>query len=109
MSTNANKKKINEMCLLSIAVGNLLCQNLFRVTQGINVKYKNKIPIMFQEVGRSICNVLSFIIFSVFFCFISIIQQNKRKRKIMLNANKLLLYKKNHSTVSASLLLSMRD
>ena len=57
--------KKNEMCLLPVAVGNLPCQNLFRVTQEINVKYE----IMFQEVGRSICNVLSFIIFIVFIIF----------------------------------------
>jgi hypothetical protein len=59
----------NDMCLLPIAVGNLPCQNLFRVTQEINVKYENIIPIMFQEVGRSICNVLSFIIFIDFIIF----------------------------------------
>jgi hypothetical protein len=56
------------MCLfLPVAVGNLPCQNLFRVTQEINVK--NIISIMFQEVERSICNVLSFIIFKAFIIF----------------------------------------
>ena len=57
------------MSFLPVAVGNLPCQNLFRVTQEINVKYENMIPIMFQEVGRSICNVLSFIIFEDFIIF----------------------------------------
>jgi len=106
MSTNANKK--NEMCLLPIAVGNLLCQNLFRVTQGINVKYENIIPIMFQEVGRSICNVLSFIIFSVFlFYFYNTTKQKKKKNYA--KGKQIITIQKNHSTVSASLLLSMRD
>ena len=36
-------------------LGNLPCQNLFWMTQEINLKWKNMIPIMFWRSRRSIC------------------------------------------------------